>query len=393
MSSANDPTKRFRVRDPKSASVQQIAEPKPKMPKLANKPETAIEVKRIPKMGMPAFLYKLNKLFNPDAKVPNPNKKERQLWDAEVEAIRLQEQAAQAVQDRKDSIAYMRDQSDAMPHATVAFLAVKGAGGTTTTMVNTTSILADITRTTVYGVDFNPASGSAGGRLGKDYDDTISVREFGKLLDEKDRGDNAVLSRQTVNASLRPTRYGVRVLIADDYTLETTEQFGTKTREMLDTLVPNCDYLCIDTANDITTAPMIAVLGRADVLVFTANVGVRDSLRLLYNSMEKVRQLEKAGKLPAGKAANSVVVITGIPDGKTIEDYSDYVNQVNLKHEVIRAITPDEFEGKMLGVPFDDFISSDGEVDLEALQPETYKAYLDVCNNIFEQVAVSRQTH
>src|SRR5690606_11624204 len=94
-----------------------------------------------------------------------------------------------------------------------------------------------------------------------------------------------------VNEKLRQTRYGVRVLSADDYTTLPGEQYGTTTAKMLDVLDDNCDFLMLDTPNDITTPAARAVLAKADMIVFTANVVERDSLRLLRVSMDTARKL------------------------------------------------------------------------------------------------------
>jgi len=341
-------------------------------------------------MGWQSVWWKILHWMLPHAPATKPGKKELLLREEAAERLReemakellLREEAAELaawkIERRQFTEERMRHLSDQLPSMTVAYVGVKGAAATTTTMVNGASIRAEVTRTTVYGADFNPASGTAGGRLGKNFNETISLREFGNMIEEL--GAESALTKEQVNARLRPTRYGVRVLIADDYTLQTTEQFGTRTKKMLDVLKENCDYLEIDTANDITTPASRAVLEKADVIVFTANVRDPDTLRLLYTSMEKVRQLGLRDKV-----ANSVVVISNLPKGDELENYMKYLDRTDLDHVVIQRITKADFQGQFLGVPHDDVIAKAGRVDLEAYDWATRQAYTDLVNAEFEQ--------
>ena len=330
--------------------------------------EVAIEEPRpVPTMGMPAFWFNVAKAFNPNAQPPRLSKKE------------IAHRAAQdelAERNRRAEMAYEaeRELSDKCPHLVVVYIGVKGSAATTTTMVYTASIFADDTRTLVYGADFNPASGTAGARLGKEFGDTISIQQFADIVEDV-KGD-----RKSVNARLRPTRYGVRVLSADDYTKIPGEQYGTTTQKMLNVLDENCDYLLLDTPNDITTPAARQIIAKADVIVFTANVGERDSLRLLRVSMDTVRELSHPDKV-----ANSVVVISNVPSGTSRNDYVKYLGRVNLNHEVTGELGHGEFKGQMLTVPHDSQIALNGEVVLEALEPATTQAYRDINIAILEQ--------
>jgi len=359
----------------------------------------------IPDRGWQKAWYGVKLRLNANAKPPKINKAQAE----EIERLAQEQQAADAeaarVEAREKSIARLKELCDLKPRLTVAFIGVKGAAGTTTTMVGSTSTVAEITRTLVYAGDFNPASGSAGSRLGKDPSETMSLREYREMVDKIDADykellvqiaaaspeaiDNLDLrglvetidSRSQINERLRPTKNGVRVLSADDYVLETTEQFGTTTVKMLDILSKNCDYLFVDTANDITTAASRAVLEKADVLVFTANVGIKDSLFMLYTSMEKVRQLKMKEKV-----ANAVVVISNLPQGSTLDDYRKYLNRVKPStDEVMQYISTEDFHGPFMGVPHDPVIARDGQVELDQFAPATFQAYIDIDIAIFEQ--------
>ena len=325
------------------------------------------EPRPVPTMGMPAFLFNVAKAFNPNAQPPQLSKKEAAQLAAQAE---LEERTARA----KASYDEQRNLSDQCTHLIVAFIGVKGAAATTTTMVHSASIFADDTRTTLYAADFNPASGTAGARLGKEGRDTTTIQEFSRIVDDVRK------DRKSVQEKLRPTRYGVRVLSADDYTNIPPEQYGTVTAKMLDVLDENCEYLMLDTPNDITTAASRAIIDKADVIVFTANVGERDSLRLLRVSMDVVRKLDYADKV-----TNSIVVVSNVPEGMTRDDYTKYLSKVNLNHEVTGELGQGEFNGQMLAVPYDPQIALNGEVVLEALEPATTQAYRDINIAILEQ--------
>lgn len=357
--------------------------------------ESAKEPRPIPTMGFPAYWYGFKHFFKEDCKVPNLTKAEeaKLAAEAEAEAERLaaeeaaeaarlaaEEEAARKVQATEASIAYLRELIDRIPHTSFAFIGVKGGAAATATMVNFSSFLADTTRTLVYGCDFNPASGSAAGRLGKDEGETISIQEFGRIVEEM-KGN-----RRDVNAKLRPTPLGVRVLSADNYIEIPTEQYGTTTTVMLDVLDDNCDYLCLDTPNDITTAPARAILRKADVFVFTGNVGVPDSLRMLYTSMETARRLGFQDKVK-----NSVVVISGLREGESLDDYWKYIGQVNIHHNVTHPWQETGFSGQMLAVPFDPAIANDGIVNPAAYAWETGQAYRDTVIAGFEQAENMQQ--
>jgi len=327
----------------------------------------------IPTMGFPAFWYRTLRVFNENVTPPNLSKKE-------VAAI-----AEQRALDERNTRAQMsydesRHLTDLCPHLVVVFVGVKGSAATTTTMVHTASILADDTRTLVYGADFNPASGTAGARLGKEFGETVSIQEFSAIVDSV-KGD-----RKLVNARLRPTRYGVRVLSADDYTKIPDAQYGTTTAKMVEVLDSNCDYLMLDTPNDITTAAARAVLAAADIIVFTANVRERDSLRLLRVSMDTVRELGHRQKVH-----DSVVVVSNTPEGATLDDYTKYLGVTNLHHEVTRGLEPGEFNGQLLVVPHDPAIARNVEVDLGAYHWSTIQAYRDINIAVFEQALKAKQ--
>jgi hypothetical protein len=62
--------------------------------------------------------------------------------------------------------------------------------------------------------------------------------------------------------------------------------------------------------------------------------------------------------------------------------YRKYLNRVNIRDEVVQEY---DFHGPFLNIPYDEVIKHDTEVNLQALKPETYQAYLELNIFIFEQ--------
>ena len=323
----------------------------------------------IPEMGFALYWYRFKLLFNEHSKPPKLGKKEVALRKQQADSILEAERIAAREARKLRSIQDLRNASDRAPRGSVAFVGVKGAAATTTTLIHCASTTAEITRAVLYASDFNSASGTAGRQLGKDFSDTLTVRKFRELLP-------TITGQSDLNPLIRPTRYGVRVLSANDYTADLSKELGTHTSQMLDLLSAFGDYNFIDTTNSISTPEMRVTLGRADMLVFTANVAVKNSLFLLGVGMQAARQLGLERKV-----ANSVVVISNSEPGANPEDYRKYTDKVNISDEAVELYG---FDGPIILVPHDPSIKEDSEVNLEALMPETYQAYLDVDNKIFE---------
>lgn len=334
-----------------------------------------------PTMGVAGVLAKVQHKLNPNGKPPKLGKKEQAIRDAEaLQAENLRQAELEAIRKstRFVSLSRLRHLSDLAPHFTTVYIGVKGAAATTTTMAYAVSVKAEVTRTIVYAADFNPASGTAGTRFGKNPEDSVTIRKFSEMVESL--GENLVVTPSVVNSLLRATPYGVRVLLANDYTLVTTEQFGTMTDKMLKVLTDNSDYLDIDTPNDITSDAAQTILEQGDVFVFTANVNEPESLRAVYTAMENVRQVGHREKV-----ANSIVLISNIPEGVELEEYGKYLHRTDIFHEILQRIEPAEFQGRFLGVPHDPAVAKAGVVDLEALGWDTHQAYIDLDLAVFEQ--------
>jgi len=184
-------------------------------------------------------------------------------------------------------------------------------------------------------------------------------------------------------AEVRPTKYGVKVLSANAYGPDASQGYEQYTERMLQKIIQNSEYQFIDTPNDITTPNALRVLEAADVIVFTANVGIKNSLPQLGAMMKAVEEIGFADKVSA-----SVVVISNTPKGKVPSDYRMYTNIVNIRDQVVQER---HFTGSMMVVPYDPVVAEDSEVSPELLDWETYQAYLDI-NILALQEGLKRKT-
>ncbi|HXH04867.1 MAG TPA: hypothetical protein VNI82_00375 [Candidatus Nitrosotenuis sp.] len=272
---------------------------------------------------------------------------------------------------RRESIAQLRQLKDEVPDFTVAFLNTKGAAATTTTAVHTASVVGDITRSVLLLLDANPASGTSAARLGKDRGETLTV---GGLNDEFEMMNTF----KRFIRKISPTRYSVRPVSSDSVVTDDRDLESMEMSKLLGGLQANSEYLFVDTANVITNKTSLAVVSAADVLVFTANVAVHDSLRQLGTTMETLRRRGFVDKVN-----NSVVVISNLPPGADLDDYRKFQHDVNLRDKVTKEY-PGHI-GSFMSVPYDLLITRDQEVDLGALNWETFQAYLEIGIAIFSQ--------
>jgi len=346
--------------------------------------------------------------------VPKLSKKEQQAYDAEVaakeaaqaaveaEAQRLAQEAEAEAQRRAQtakSIADSKELATEVDTAVVVFIGVKGAAATTATAVFEASVFAEDTRSVLVVLDANPAAGDSAARLGKDYSDTLSIQQLATALDERERSAESLESGENVESGdsskpvdsfrgfirkIRPTRYSVRAITAESIVDGDNRVPEEKVRKLLKVTRGLCEYLFVDTANDITEPVTLAVVEAADVLIFTANVKVSASLKRLATSMETLR---KRGF--EEKVNNGVVVISNLPAGADLEYYRKYLNRVNIADEVIEEY---KFDGPFLGIPHDPEIARDGEVNLEVLQWATREAYRQLGIAWLGQVALARHT-
>ena len=361
---------------PEDGTIQ----PTPESPEETLVEETpVVEDRPVPTMGIPAIRHSINKSLNINARPPKLSKKELALIAQREEEERLQHEHELRVQRYYDSLRQLRRLADRVKTASIAFFGVSGNAATTTNVVNSAAVFAEMTRTIVACSDFNPANGTAAARLGKDYGETLSVRDFRRLIKE-DRIQNP----SELTSLLRPTVNGVRVLGANDRTSEAGEVESTVIEEMLSMIGRVFEFHYIDTANDTGTASMRKILEMCDMPVFTASVDERKSLQLLGTSMEIAR------KTPGmrDKTNNSVVIISRLPEGDDLEVYRKFLNRVNIHEQVTSHY---EFFGQVLPVHEAETLAHNAVVSLEHLQWDTtMQEYINVNIAILEQILQAR---
>lgn len=335
----------------------------------------------IPKLGWPAFQYKLMLALNKPHRIPKLGRKEARLlseaYDAAVEMDAEWTEARRKESVRTSSISNLRGLTDQVPSLSFAFWNTKGASATTTTTVLTTAILAEYTRTMTVLVDGNPAAGTCAARLGLDYGDTVTTQQLAQDIQEDEQLAHRDFKSQINRA--RPSTNGVRVVSADSIIDEHRRLSGKGMSRVLELMGHNSEFLGIDTGNDIGDVVARAIAQSVDVFIFTANVGVPDSLRKLSTSMETLRNLGFSEKVN-----NSVVVISNLPPGSDLNDYRMYLNAVSFEDKVTRQLDH-KFDGQFLGVPRDSYVALDRIVDLDMLSWDTHQAYITVASAILEQ--------
>lgn len=333
----------------------------------------------VPTMGFPAFRHSISKSLNPDARPPKLSKKEQALRAAREEQARHHAELDKKVERYHASIRQLNQLADKVGTATIAFFGVSGSAATTTNTVNAAAVFSEVTRTIVACSDFNPANGTAAARLGKDYGETLSVREFRRLIKE-----GAIKNPSELTSLLRPTVNGVRVLGANDRTSEAGEVESTILEEMLDLIGRVFEFHYVDTANDTGTASMRKILEMCDMPVFTANVDERKSLQLLGTSMEIARKTPGMRE----KTNNSVVVISRLPEGEGLGGYLKFLNRVNIHEQVTSQY---EFNGQVLPVHETDCLAHNAAVDLTQMQWDTtMQEHIDINIAVLEQILLSR---
>ncbi|HET8690122.1 MAG TPA: hypothetical protein VFL81_01680 [Candidatus Saccharimonadales bacterium] len=335
----------------------------------------------VPKMGFPAFWYGVMRLFNENATPPKLGRKEREVLAKAYDEALAEEAERQEAQWRIDvrnkTVSAIRDLSNQVTSLVFGCANTKGAGACTTTMVYLSTYLAEISRVVTLLVDGNQAAGTCAARLDIDYGETITTQELADSI-----GLNEVLEHRDfkqVISRARPSDRGVRVISAIDIADENTRLTGSSTARVLELGGLNSEYMGVDTPNDITDTVSREIFAKIDVFIFTAYVGIPDSLRKIATSMETLRRLGFGDKVD-----NSIVVICGLQPDEDLDYYRMYLNKVSYRDEVTERLDH-KFKGQFLGIPHDPYVRLDQIVDIDKLAWETQQAYIDLLIAMFEQ--------
>lgn len=368
-----------------TASLDLSAAPQHQVNSYQGKPVKAprqIPDRPLPRMGWQKVWYMLMCAFDKPHLIPKLGRKESAIlstaYDEAVAMNLALDEAKRRRAMRSGSIAYLRDLTNQVPNLNFAFWNTKGASATTTTTVIATAVLAEYSRTTTVLIDGNPAAGTCAARYGLNTGDTVTAQQLAQDICD----DNEELAHRDFKSQInraRPSANGVRVVSADSIMYEHRRLNGKSMGRVLELMGHNSEYLAVDTGNDIGDVVSRAVAGFADVFIFTANVGVPDSLRKLSTSMETLRNLGFEDKVK-----HSVVVISNIPPGKKLDDYRMFLNEVSFADEVTRTLEH-KFDGQFVGIAHDEYIALDRIVDLDKLDWETLQSYITVACSILQQ--------
>lgn len=305
------------------------------------------------------FLIKLDRV---DPSAPQISKKELAALNGEQARLDAVYEAAKRAYDERVLDQTIIILSDRVGAQRVCVINTKGSSSRTTTVTHMASVHGTVTLTSIAAIDFNLASGNMGRRFGRDFGQTLRLSQL--------VGGHADVDvfRDFIRP-IRPTRYNVRVVSADNIIQQGRKPGKDAAIRAMNAVYDHCEFLYMDTLNLITEPVALANVDFSDVLVFVANVGEQESLRQLGTSKETLRAQGFTDKVN-----NSVVAISNVPDGMEAMDYKHYLHVVNDHNEVVSE-TGRDWRGKLVGIPHDPYIPLVLPVDLDALQYETRMAY------------------
>jgi MinD-like ATPase involved in chromosome partitioning or flagellar assembly len=326
-----------------------------------------------PTMGWPKIKFNRNvkkQKEDPDRPgyvlVPSPSAKEL--------AFRTERDYLALIERSKQHLIELKNERK---RAIVIFVNSKGNGATTTSTIWTITGLTIETGCEGWAFDGNFSSGTVAQRLGLEGA-TISEREFADNLKSLNESHGSLIEYVQSNTDrvrvvgAKETIEGGRKLTPKEYADVATEAFR------------NCEYLYVDTPNEISGDQCLALLGLADLIVFTANIGEQDSLRQLGTSMETLRNFEVNGMSLRDKVNDSVVLFNNLPPGAHIQDYLKYLHKVNMANEV-RQKFPGHV-GPYVSIRHDRAMADAQPVNFAALQRETAQDIREFNITVLEQL-------
>jgi MinD-like ATPase involved in chromosome partitioning or flagellar assembly len=359
---------------------RELARIKVKKPKTVRIKYDIPEDVKAPTKGIPKWKFWWNVWRNkqdPDRSgyvlVPAPNKKEQ--------AQREEDAYANLIEDSKVELVGL---SQTRQRAIVVFVNTKGNGAKTTSTIWTATGLCVETGSEVTVFDGNYASGTVAQRLGLEGELTASERIIADNMDE------IGATHGSFNEQVRPNTDRVRVVGAKSLMDGPRKLLGKEYEEVIQLSHDNCDYLYVDTPNDITSEQCLALLKKADLIVFTANVGEQDSLRQLGTSMNTLRHYKAGTETKLADTVNdSVVLINNLPPGAKPRDYERYQHEVDMQNEVVRAFPG--HTGPFVGIRHDRAIADARPVHWTEIQRETAQDIRQVNIAILKQLPLKEK--
>ncbi len=312
---------------------------------------------------------------------------------------------------RGESVELMKLLASRVKKAAIAFVNLKGSAATTTTTVNCASVFSELTRVSNAVIDANPAEGTCAGRLGFSEGGTATTQELldytrahlkkiREQMDLTDRHSSSIagmsaeevrellawLDHTSVVSMIRPSRYGTRVAsvksVVDDNSRISSVGMGL----LLELLCLNLEFVFIDVGQDIGDAVGRKIAGMCDLVAYTANVEIEDTLRRLATSMETWRNIHPQIR---HKVNNSVVLMSNLQPGTSPDRYQRYLNKIDFSDNITEVLE-DQFDGRLVGVQHDPVIKKDGIVSIEAFQWQTMQDYVEAINAMLFQILVIR---
>jgi MinD-like ATPase involved in chromosome partitioning or flagellar assembly len=292
--------------------------------------------------------------------VPRPN-------DQELEIRREQAYVQLIERSREEQLRLTHDRK----RSRIVFVNPVGKGGKTTSTIWAATGLRIETSCEITVLDGNYAAGAAAERLfmdGRTATERALIDNYGKF---ETHGD--------FNEAVRQNADGVRVIEARTILEGGRKLNGDQYRKLVQLAHDNCDFLYVDTPNDITGDQGLALVDEADLIVFSTNVGEQDSLRKLGISMESLRNFGFRDKVN-----RAVVLVNNLAPGDEALNYEKYQHEIDVNNGVVRHLSG--FTGPFVGVHHDAAIFKAKPVRYPELKRETAQNWRQVNIAILTQL-------
>jgi cellulose biosynthesis protein BcsQ len=357
---------------------------RPKQPKTAKPKRQAPPNAQLPKGGLPAVRYQINKLIGRPDLVPQPRRKE---------------QLAHDIADWERRLIYLATRPDLQ--ITISVANGKGTASKTNTAVYIGSIIANLTRRSVVLLPTTTATATSTAALmaGIPFESRLTVSQLSAL-------HQAMGSYRDLSAYIPRTDFGLSVVSEEtNDTVSVERRYGKRQfLELYQVLHANVDCLILDHGNDNVELDSIVLEAArlSDVMIYPATADKPVTLEILgatistyLSDLRNEKNVDLANgrtrteaEIPTrDKASNSVAVISGMKKGEDAEKYRAYVSRHNDEGRIIGSIG---FEGSLLGIPFDPYIAHNPVADITKIKPGTYLAYLQLCVTAYEKAAELR---